>query len=159
MELKPGDDMAHFKYEAHEYFVSGTANGQPYTTRIVVRRPADAAKFSGLVLAESMHPSGNAWMFHFTHTYSMTAGHIGLDILTSTSVPFAEFNPERYKSLRVAQGQAAEILAQVGALDEIEAAGQPAGVAARAQDDPRRDVRVGGRSHQLPSRAHGAAAP
>ncbi len=74
MELKPGDDMAHFKYEAHEYFVSGTANGQPYTTRIVVRRPADAAKFSGLVLAESMHPSGNAWMFHFTHTYSMTAG-------------------------------------------------------------------------------------
>jgi hypothetical protein len=48
MELKPGDDMAHFKYEAHEYFVSGTANGQPYTTRMVVRRPADAAKFSGL---------------------------------------------------------------------------------------------------------------
>ena len=43
MELKTGDDMAHFKYEAHEYFVSGTANGQPYTTRIVIRRPADAA--------------------------------------------------------------------------------------------------------------------
>ena len=41
MELKPGDDMAHFKYDAHEYFVSGTANGQPYKTRIVVRRPAD----------------------------------------------------------------------------------------------------------------------
>src|SRR6187399_3186837 len=27
MELKTGDDMAHFKYEVHEYFVSGTANG------------------------------------------------------------------------------------------------------------------------------------
>ena len=116
MELKAGDDMAHFMYEAHEYFVSGTANGQPYTTRIVVRRPTDAAKFSGLVLAESMHPSGNAWMFHFTHLYSMTTGHVGLDILTSTSVPFAEFNPERYKNLRVGQGQAPEILAQVGAL-------------------------------------------
>jgi len=38
MQLKPGDDMAHFKYDAHEYFVSGTANGQPYTTRIVDRR-------------------------------------------------------------------------------------------------------------------------
>src|SRR4030095_1172668 len=37
MELKPGDDMAHFKYEAHEYFVSGTANGQPYTTPIGTR--------------------------------------------------------------------------------------------------------------------------
>src|SRR5688500_11018620 len=84
MELKPGDDMAHFKYEAKEYVVSGTANGQPYRTRIVIRKPIDNDKFSGLVLAESMHPSGNAWMFHFTHRYSMDAGHVALDILTST---------------------------------------------------------------------------
>jgi hypothetical protein len=125
MELKPGDDMAHFKYDAHEYFVSGSANGQPYTTRIVIRRPADAAKFSGLVLAESMHPSGNAWMFHFTHTYSMSAGHISLDILTSTHVPFAEFNADRYKTLRVGPGQAAEILAQVGALMKSKQSGNP----------------------------------
>ena len=74
MELKPGDDLAHFKYVTKEYFVSGTANGQPYKTRIVIRRPADNSRFSGLVLAESMHPSGNPWMFHFTHTYSMTEG-------------------------------------------------------------------------------------
>jgi hypothetical protein len=125
MELKPGDDLARFKYESREYFVTGTANGQPYTTRIVVRRPADGARFSGLVLTESMHPSGNAWMFHFTHTYSMTAGHVGLDILTSTHVPFAEFNPDRYKSLRVGQGQAAEILAQVGALMKSQQQGNP----------------------------------
>ncbi len=116
MELKPTDDMTHFTYEAKEYFVSGTANGQPYKTRIVVRKPSDNSKFSGLVLAESMHPSGNAWMFHFTHAYSMTSGHIGLDILTSTHVPFVEFNQERYKELQVTQGQASEILAQVGAL-------------------------------------------
>jgi Alpha/beta hydrolase domain len=116
MELKPGDDLAHFKYEAKEYFLSGTANGQPYKTRIVIRKPADDAKFSGLVLAESMHPSGNAWMFHFTHTYSMASGHIGLDILTTTPAPFAEFNGERYRDLQVGQGQASEILAQVGAL-------------------------------------------
>jgi hypothetical protein len=115
MELKAGDDMAHFKYEAKEYFVSGTANGQPYKTRVVVRRPSDPGKVSGLVLAESMHPSGNAWMFHFTHTYSMSSGHVGLDILTSTQVPFVEFNQERYKDLQVGQGQAGEILAQVGA--------------------------------------------
>ena len=125
MELKPTDDMAHFGYAAREYFVSGTANGQPYKTRIVVRRPSDAAKFSGLVLAESMHPSGNAWMFHFTHTYSMSAGHISLDILTSTHVPFAEFNAERYKSLQVQPGQATEILAQVGALIKSKQAGNP----------------------------------
>ena len=116
MELNTGDDMAHFRYEAKEYFVSGTANGQPYKTRIVVRKPSDNSRFSGLVLAESMHPSGNAWMFHFTHVYSMTSGHIALDILTSTHVPFVEFNQERYKGLQVGQGQAPEILAQVGAL-------------------------------------------
>jgi hypothetical protein len=57
MELKPGDNLAHFKYVTNEYFVSGTANGQPYKTRIVIRRPQDNSKFSGLVLAESMKSS------------------------------------------------------------------------------------------------------
>src|SRR5678815_4224784 len=70
MELKPADDLAHFNYITKEYFVSGMANGQPYKTRIVIRRPADNSRFSGLILAESMHPSGNPWMFHFTHRYS-----------------------------------------------------------------------------------------
>ena len=125
MELAPGDDMAHFKYETKEYFVSGTANGQPYKTRIVVRKPSENGKFSGLVLAESMHPSGNAWMFHFTHRYSMSSGHISLDILTSTHVPFVEFNQGRYKDLQVGQGQATEILAQVGALIKSKQSGNP----------------------------------
>jgi hypothetical protein len=125
MELPATDDMAFYKYSAHEYFVSGTANGQAYKTRVVVRRPVDRARFSGLVLAESMHPSGNAWMFHFTHRYSMTAGHVGLDILTSTHVPFVEFNPDRYKDLQVLPGQAAEILAQVGALVKSAHPGNP----------------------------------
>jgi hypothetical protein len=125
MELKPDDDMAHFKYEAREYFVSGTANGQPYKTRIVIRKPSDNSRFSGLVLAESMHPSGNAWMFHFTHRYSMTSGHIGLDILTSTHVPFVEFNKERYGDLQVGQGQANDILAQVGAFLRSSQPGNP----------------------------------
>jgi hypothetical protein len=116
MELKPGDDLAHFKYITKEYFVSGTANGQPYKTRIVIRKPADDSKFSGLVLTESMHPSGNPWMFHFTHRYSMNEGHMGLEILTTTPQAFAEFNPDRYKDLAVAPGQANEIIAQVGAL-------------------------------------------
>jgi hypothetical protein len=116
MELKPGDDLAHFGYVTKEYFVSGTANGQPYKTRIVIRRPSDDRKFSGLVLAESMHPSGNPWMFHFTHRYSMTEGHIGLEILTTTPQGFAEANRDRYKDLAIANGQTNEILAQVGAL-------------------------------------------
>ena len=116
MSLPAGDDLAHFEYEATEYVVSGTAGGQPYRTRIVVRKPSDDSRFSGIVLAESMHPSGNAWMFHFTHTYTMASGHIGLDIVTSDPADLVEFNGGRYKDLRIARGQASEIIAQVGAL-------------------------------------------
>ena len=116
MSLPAGDDMTHFKYEATEYFVSGTASGQPYKTRIVVRKPSDDRRFSGIVLAESMHPSGNAWMFHFTHTYTMTSGHIGLEIVTSDPAQLAAFNAARYSDLRIAPGQANEIIAQVGTL-------------------------------------------
>jgi hypothetical protein len=116
MELKPTDDLASFKYVTKEYFVSGTANGQPYKTRIVIRKPADNTRFSGLILAESMHTSGNPWLFHFTHVYTMSSGHIGLEILTTATQGFVEFNPERYKDLRIGNGQTNEIIAQVGAL-------------------------------------------
>jgi len=132
MELKPTDDLAHFNYITREYFVSGTANGQPYKTRIVIRKPADNSKFSGLVLAESMHPSGNPWMFHFTHVYSMSSGHIGVEILTSATQGFSEFNPERYKDLQISNGQANEVIAQVGALLKSKQSDNPlAGLAVR----------------------------
>jgi hypothetical protein len=116
MKTNSGVTLPQFNYETKEYFVAGTANGMPYKTRIVVRKPQDNAKFSGLILAESMHPSGNPWVFHFTHLYSMTSGHIGLEILTSTPAGFADFNQARYGELKIEQGQASEILAQVGAL-------------------------------------------
>ena len=125
MSLPAGDDLAHFRYESTEYFVNGTANGMPYKTRIVVRKPADDSRFSGIVLAESMHPSGNAWMFHFTHTYTMTSGHIGVEIVTSDPAQFVEFNGARYADMRVQQGQANEIIAQVGALLRSNQPGNP----------------------------------
>jgi len=116
MPLPHGDDLAHFRYDTREYFLTGTANGRPYRTRMAIRMPADASRFSGVVLAESMHPSGNAWMFHFTHTYTMTAGHAGVEILTSDPMPFVAFNAARYGQLQVTPDQTAEILAQAGAL-------------------------------------------
>jgi hypothetical protein len=63
-----------------------------------------------------MHPSGNAWMFHFTHTYVMDAGHIGWEVVTSPPAQFVAFNTARYADMKVEPGQAAEILAQVGAM-------------------------------------------
>jgi hypothetical protein len=114
--LPADEDLAHFKYIVKEYFVSGTAQGQPYTTRVLVRRPADPKKFSGIVLAEPMHFTGNSWMFHFLHTYAMSEGHVSLEIVTGSRTLFTQANAERYKSLVIADGQANEILAQAGAL-------------------------------------------
>src|SRR5215831_4360310 len=61
--LPAAENLAHFGYEAKEYFINGTANGKPYKTRIVVRKPTNNGKFSGLTFVEAMHPSGAAHMF------------------------------------------------------------------------------------------------
>jgi hypothetical protein len=111
-----GLDPAHFGYATHEYFVSGTANGRPYTTRVVVRSPGEGRAFSGLVLAESMHSSGSAHGFEFTAAYLMDSGHAAVEILTTSPAQFVEFNAARYADLRIEDGQANDILAQVGAL-------------------------------------------
>ncbi len=114
--LPSGKGLAPFKYEAREYFVSGMANKQPYKTRIVVRKPADNARFSGLVLAEAMHPSGAAHMFEFTSNYTMSSGHAAVEIVTAGFDQLVAHNKERYNDLKVEQDQVPEMLAQVGAL-------------------------------------------
>ncbi len=117
IETPARDTYAKFNYEAKEYFVSGTTQaGAPYKTRIVIRKPKDNAKFNHLILAESMHPSGNPWVFHFTQTYAMTEGIIGLEILTTTPAGLAAANAARYHDLVVPNGAANDIIAQVGAL-------------------------------------------
>src|SRR5215469_2893627 len=62
-----GTSLTDFNYVTDEYFASGVADGSPYQTRIVVRRPANPAKFSGLVVAEPMHFSGAALICHYSH--------------------------------------------------------------------------------------------
>jgi len=114
--LAPGKGLAAFNYQAHEYLVSGTANGEPYTTRIVVRKPSDTSKFSGLVLAEAMHGSGAAHMFEFTSIYTMSSGHAAVEILTTPPAQFVALNEARYKDLKLNGAQTNEILAQVGVL-------------------------------------------
>ena len=90
--LSPGKGLAAFGYQAHEYFVSGTANGEPYTTRLVVRKPADNSKFSGLVLAEAMHGSGAAHMFEFTSIYRCRRATRAVEILTTPPAQFVALN-------------------------------------------------------------------
>ncbi len=129
--LAPGKGLTTFKYEAKEYFISGTANGQPYKTRLVVRKPSNNSKFSGLVLVEPMHPSGSAHMFEFTSIYTMSSGHAAVEVLAGGLQLVVDSNKERYKDLQVAPAQTSEILAQVGSLIKSKDSGPFAGLPVR----------------------------
>ena len=115
-----GTSLEDMKYGVKEYFVSGTASGKPYTTRILVRQPDDPKRFSGVVVAEPMHASGNSWMFYFTRIYMMRSGHISVEIAPQkegTEATIVKSNPQRYAPINIPDmGQANEIMAQVGAL-------------------------------------------
>lgn len=115
-----GTGLADQKYVVREYFVSGTASGKPYTTRILVRQPEDPKRFGGIVVAEPMHASGNSWMFFFTRTYMMRHGYISVEIApqkAATEATIVASNPQRYARINIPDAeQANEILAQVGAL-------------------------------------------
>jgi len=115
-----GTDLSDFGYETNEYFVSGTAAGKPYTTRILVRAPKDTKKASGVVVSEAMHASGIAWMFFDTRVYMMNSRHAHVEI-DAQKAPLEnsviKSNGERYKSLSIPDAaQINEIIAQVGAL-------------------------------------------
>jgi hypothetical protein len=112
----PGYDMDHYSYEINEYVISGTADGEPYKTRLVIRQPADDSKFSGLVVTEAMHPAGYAHAFQHNSVYIMDAGHIAVEITTQGLDPIVAFNAARYGDMQVANNQVSEILAQAGAL-------------------------------------------
>jgi hypothetical protein len=122
--LPLGRGLARYGYEAREYFISGTANGKPYNTRIMVRKPSNNRKFSGLAIVEAMHPSGAAHMFEFTSDYTMTSGHMAVEVVTNLTELLAQ-NKERYKDLKVDPDQTSEILAQAGALIKQTKIGTP----------------------------------
>jgi hypothetical protein len=107
-----------FPYLTEEYFVTGTANGAPYTTRIIVRRPTDPARFSGTVVAEALHAGGRSLIFEWSRVSILTRRHMFVEIVHSPANIglLKKFDAERYAPLVIAQGQTNDILAQVGML-------------------------------------------
>jgi len=129
-----------YRYEEHEYFVQGTAdafepNGTwesdgkwsatkttsaPYTTRLLVRRPVDAATFNGTVVIEwfnvssgmdadpdfgfahdELLRSGAAWVGVSAQLTGISGGgiKIPIDIPGLELKPLKEWDPERYGPL------------------------------------------------------------
>jgi hypothetical protein len=115
---EPGTTAADFGYATDEYFVSGTANGQPYKTRILVRHPLPPERFSGIVVAESMHSNGFAVTFEPARKSFFMRGYVHVEIAAQVAniATLKGFNPVRYVDTSIANGQTSEIIAQVGVL-------------------------------------------
>lgn len=115
-----------YGYVEEEYFISGSVDGKPYTTSLLVRKPKDPAKFSGLVAVETVHAQGAVPLWG-SHEVWMTGGH-GWIAVASQRFALEEHvkksNPSRYASLQIpeapqsAAGPAANPMA-AGAQDLI----------------------------------------
>ena len=117
----------YFNYVEDEFFVSGEANGEPYTTRIVFRHPANPDDFSGFTAIETLHPAQSAQMWMATRIGGMLNGHgyIEVDNTPGLIGSLQAFNAPRYEDLAIEgavteEGQpdpsANQIIAQVAYL-------------------------------------------
>ncbi|MBN1831210.1 MAG: hypothetical protein JW896_03780 [Deltaproteobacteria bacterium] len=118
-------DLAAFNYIEEEYFVSGNANvydydseenviirtpDAPYSTRILIRRPADQSKFSGNVVVElnnptAMHDMDLQWMFCKDFFIENGDIWVGITVKPVAVKALKVFNPERYASLSMSNPQ------------------------------------------------------
>lgn len=121
-------DLAARGYVEEEFLVSGTANvydwaadgsltpvrtGAGYTTRMLVRRPASASRFSGTVIVEPIHaPRGLDFplMWGWIHEHVVEQGHawVGVTMSPDAAQALKAFNPSRYASLSWANPNPAE---------------------------------------------------
>ncbi len=145
-------DLATLGYQTEEYFLSGTATSYklpsaptadgrwnavadasaPYTTRFVVIRPSDPAKFNGTLLVEWLNVTAGQdtpadWMV--AHRVMLRRGYayvavsaqkVGVEggntAMGQPAVPLKKSNPERYGSLsHPGDAFSFDIYSQVGA--------------------------------------------
>lgn len=111
-------DLGQSGYVEQEYLVSGRANvyswpdldtltirgSGPYTTRILVRRPADPARFSGSVRVEPLNPTSGHDLdaeWEIAHDGFMHAGdaYVGITVSPDTITALKRFDPVRYGGL------------------------------------------------------------
>ena len=112
-------DLRKLGYVEEEYFFSGAANvydwpangpavvrtaNAPYTTRVLVRRPIDARRFSGTVVVEMLNPSNRmdlniGWAISHEHWTRKGDAWVGITAKPISVVALKSFNPERYAPL------------------------------------------------------------
>ena len=115
-------DIAAMGYVEEEFFISGTANlydwatdgtisiktvAAPYTTRLLIRRPAAPAQFSGNVIVEPLNEArGYDWAFIWalSHRYFMEHGdaYVGITHMPQNIESLQKFDPVRYATMSFA---------------------------------------------------------
>jgi hypothetical protein len=127
-------NLSAYGYVEEEYFVSGSVDGQPYATSLLVRKPQDPAKFSGAVVLETLHLQGVTPFWGIYRDRLMSDGH-GWVMVTSQRPALEMYvrksNAARYASLQIPEAGSPQanplasgpqdaisqaILSQVGAL-------------------------------------------
>jgi hypothetical protein len=113
------EDLKKTGYLEEEYFISGTANvydwpepgpavvrtaNAPYTTRVIVRRPANRARFSGTVAVEMLNPSNLfdlnlGWTISGKQFVRDGDAWVGITAKPVSVAALKKFNPERYGPL------------------------------------------------------------
>ena len=157
----PAFDLTKAGYTEEEFIVSGNANvydwaadgalnvktpNAPYGTRILVRRPSNAARFSGTVVVELLFPPRRfdwAMMWGFSHDYIIEHGDAWVGIsLPAVADGLKKFNPTRYAAVSFAnptpgapcgnapapaseEGLRWDMISQVGALLKSNVKGGP----------------------------------
>ncbi|NHC44309.1 alpha/beta hydrolase domain-containing protein [Motilibacter aurantiacus] len=120
-------DLASAGYVEQEFFISGqatryaqsgtstatvTSTGHPYSTRIVVRKPTDAKKFNGVVVAEWINVS-NQWDqevdWFQSHEHFLREGYAWVGVSAQrvgvhSATGLKAWSPARYGSLDVTAG-------------------------------------------------------
>lgn len=139
-------DLDAIDYVEEEFFVSGVANVYdwnpadsapvirgygPYTTRVLVRRPASRERFSGNVYVEIMNPARSydtAIFFGFTAEHLMS-GHawVGVSTNATTHAGLKRFDPARYGSMSFANPFSASQQAEFCAANPPQGRGRGAG--------------------------------
>ena len=137
----------------YDWAVDGTLSVRtpdaPYGTRILVRRPADPARFSGAVIVEPLFPARRwdwSMMWGYSHDHMLEHGDAWVGMTMPASVAgLQKFNPTRYSSLSfknprpnapcqgaqnntasdIEDGLRWDMISQVGALLKSDAAGRP----------------------------------
>lgn len=68
------DLLPEYGYVSREYLISGVAYGEPYCTRLLLRCPEDAARFTGFVVVEPSHLWGGTSIWRHTNRWLMRNG-------------------------------------------------------------------------------------